>query len=221
MWSLKTRGIGLATARESMRHLSLRPLCTSHSACKALSTHALQSSVYEMCYSQNSALLTQKEVVKTAVDDGKSTASRPRGARALSSSSPLCFSSSEEASSNRRPLDPESWSESDYNQVAEQYLEDLEEALGVLEDKVDGFDMFNSQGVLTVNLGEQGTYVINKQTPNRQIWWSSPISGPKRYYYDANSGRWLNTRDDSLLEKLLYDEIKELLGTELELSIRE
>ena len=26
-----------------------------------------------------------------------------------------------------------------------------------------------------------GTYVINKQTPNKQIWLSSPISGPKRY----------------------------------------
>ena len=25
------------------------------------------------------------------------------------------------------------------------------------------------------------TWVINKQTPNRQIWWSSPISGPRRY----------------------------------------
>ena len=37
------------------------------------------------------------------------------------------------------------------------------------------------QGVLTVRLGELGTYVINKQTPNRQIWMSSPVSGPMRY----------------------------------------
>ena len=29
---------------------------------------------------------------------------------------------------------------------------------------------------MTVVLGEpHGTYVFNKQTPNRQIWWSSPI----------------------------------------------
>ena len=35
--------------------------------------------------------------------------------------------------------------------------------------------------MLTVRLGELGTYVINKQTPNRQIWMSSPISGPVRY----------------------------------------
>ena len=37
------------------------------------------------------------------------------------------------------------------------------------------------QGVLTVRLGDFGTYVINKQTPNRQIWMSSPLSGPVRY----------------------------------------
>ena len=37
------------------------------------------------------------------------------------------------------------------------------------------------QGVLTVRLGELGTYVINKQAPNRQLWMSSPLSGPVRY----------------------------------------
>lgn len=31
------------------------------------------------------------------------------------------------------------------------------------------------QGVLTLKLGEQGTYVINKQGPNQQIWLSSPV----------------------------------------------
>lgn len=30
-------------------------------------------------------------------------------------------------------------------------------------------------GVLTVKLGQKGTFVINKQTPNRQIWLSSPV----------------------------------------------
>lgn len=36
------------------------------------------------------------------------------------------------------------------------------------------------QGVLTLNLGSHGTYVINKQSPNKQIWMSSPLSGPVR-----------------------------------------
>ena len=29
--------------------------------------------------------------------------------------------------------------------------------------------------VLTLRLGELGTYVVNKQAPNRQIWLSSPV----------------------------------------------
>lgn len=33
----------------------------------------------------------------------------------------------------------------------------------------------SQSGVLTVKVGgEHGTYVINKQTPNKQIWLSSP-----------------------------------------------
>ena len=39
----------------------------------------------------------------------------------------------------------------------------------------------DQQGVLTVKLGQRGTYVINKQVPNRQIWMSSPV----RYKHDS------------------------------------
>lgn len=31
------------------------------------------------------------------------------------------------------------------------------------------------QGVLKIDLGSDGTWVLNRQIPNRQIWWSSPI----------------------------------------------
>ena len=41
-----------------------------------------------------------------------------------------------------------------------------------------------SQGVLTLNLGSHGTYVINKQAPNKQIWMSSPLSGPVRQVHN-------------------------------------
>ena len=35
--------------------------------------------------------------------------------------------------------------------------------------------------MLTIKFGNShGTYVINRQTPNKQIWLSSPKSGPKR-----------------------------------------
>lgn len=31
------------------------------------------------------------------------------------------------------------------------------------------------QGVLNIIIPGRGTWVLNKQTPNRQVWWSSPI----------------------------------------------
>lgn len=36
-------------------------------------------------------------------------------------------------------------------------------------------NLHRQQGVLNIMMGEHGTWVLNKQTPNRQVWWSSPI----------------------------------------------
>ena len=45
-----------------------------------------------------------------------------------------------------------------------------------------------ASGVLTVRLGGgRGTYVLNRQTPNRQLWVSSPVSGPLRFALDARA----------------------------------
>lgn len=42
----------------------------------------------------------------------------------------------------------------------------------------------HQSGVLTVKLGgDLGTYVINKQTPNKQIW----LSSPSRYVQKSKS----------------------------------
>lgn len=62
-----------------------------------------------------------------------------------------------------------------------------------------------------------GTYVINKQPPNKQIWLSSPISGPKRYDYvvisegqdskqDTATGGWVYLRDGTYLNEILQQE---------------
>jgi frataxin len=47
------------------------------------------------------------------------------------------------------------------------------------------------QGVLTAKM-KSGTYVLNKQPPNQQIWLSSPISGPKRF--EPRQNQWINVR---------------------------
>ncbi|KAI0216669.1 Mitochondrial matrix iron chaperone [Massospora cicadina] len=72
-------------------------------------------------------------------------------------------------------------------------------------------------GVLTLSLGELGTYVINKQPPNCQIWLSSPISGPKRYDFDVSSGQWVYHRDGTTLTQLLENELRGAFGAEVRL----
>jgi len=107
--------------------------------------------------------------------------------------------------------------EGQFHEIADEFLEGLEPVLEVLEKYVqDGdFDVVYSQGVLTVELGEHGSWVLNKQTPNRQIWWSSPISGPKRFKYNIDTERWVNTRDGNDMLELLKEEIKTITGKEL------
>jgi len=79
----------------------------------------------------------------------------------------------------------------------------------------------NQAGVLNVSVPGIGTYVLNKQPPNKQIWLSSPISGPKRYDWIVEgdrmhekqetrefvNGQWIYLRDGSNLTDLLNEEL--------------
>ncbi|CAI9769760.1 unnamed protein product [Fraxinus pennsylvanica] len=67
--------------------------------------------------------------------------------------------------------------EEKYHMLANSTIHDLIEKLEEYGDslEIDGFDVDYGNEVLTLKLGSLGTYVINKQTPNRQIWMSSPL----------------------------------------------
>jgi frataxin len=71
-------------------------------------------------------------------------------------------------------------------------------------------------GVLTIALGKHGTYVLNKQAPNAQIWSSSPVSGPVRY--DWHAGKWIYKRDGHELFQRLSSELTQLLGFSVHLD---
>jgi frataxin len=76
---------------------------------------------------------------------------------------------------------------------------------------------------MTIELSDKGSYVLNKQPPNKQIWLSSPISGPKRYDWvvtgesmnqkeGSGLGEWIYLRDGSKLSDLLRKEIGVEIG---------
>ncbi|BGP19437.1 Mitochondrial matrix iron chaperone [Rhodosporidiobolus nylandii] len=104
----------------------------------------------------------------------------------------------------------------EYQDVADKTMDRLTEYLEekVEELDIDGADVEYSSGVLTAKLGDKGTYVVNKQPPNKQIWLSSPISGPKRYDWDTTHRVWFYARDQDLMHSLLTRELRELLGDE-------
>jgi frataxin len=56
-----------------------------------------------------------------------------------------------------------------------------------------------------------GTFVINKQPPNQQIWISSPLSGPARFGYSPE-GVWVHHRRQGVsLGKLLDGELAKII----------
>ncbi|PFH50748.1 hypothetical protein AMATHDRAFT_144376 [Amanita thiersii Skay4041] len=96
-------------------------------------------------------------------------------------------------------------------------LESLEELLDGLGNS--NYEVEYHSGVLTLSLGEKGTYVINKQPPNKQIWLSSPFSGPKRYDYTEDADDWLYSRDSRSMGSLLNEELTKALGQSVDLRL--
>jgi len=108
-------------------------------------------------------------------------------------------------------------SQNNYERVSEDTLEHLYDYLDQLPEKVQTepeYDVSYSMGVLTAKISNKiGTYVINKQSPNRQIWLSSPMSGPKRYDFIEN--RWIYRHDGVSLHFLLQKEFEKVFGEKI------
>lgn len=108
------------------------------------------------------------------------------------------------------------WSLRQFHQQADEFLtgvlDQLETAGEDVGSRMPEFDVEYSAGVLTLKLGAaNGTYVLNKQPPNKQIWFSSPISGPKRFDFNQKTLQWTDQRTGELLPDLLGRELSHCL----------
>ncbi|XP_078438476.1 frataxin-like protein [Wolffia australiana] len=136
---------------------------------------------------------------------------------------PRFFSSSSSSQETAGPsvVDYQSILEEDeFHRLADDTIHGLQEKFEEFGDsiQVDGFDVDYGNQVLTLKIGSLGTYVINKQTPNRQIWLSSPLSGPSRFDWDGTKQCWLYRRTKAELLHLLQDELAKLCGKPINLS---
>ncbi|KNC52426.1 uncharacterized protein AMSG_08404 [Thecamonas trahens ATCC 50062] len=100
-----------------------------------------------------------------------------------------------------------------YHAVADETLEMVQEAIETVCDELGLADVDSalSQGVLNVAFEDgDAVFVLNKQTPNQQIWLSSPISGPMRFNYDVDAALWRHWRTGHELANLLRQEFSQL-----------
>jgi len=96
-------------------------------------------------------------------------------------------------------------SESEFERLAGQTLEGIAD---ILDSTLgDGADVDFSGGILTCTLDSGGQYVLNRHTPNRQIWLSSPRSGASHYAFDVGRAAWADTRTGRTLTDVLVEEL--------------
>ncbi|KXG50939.1 Frataxin [Penicillium griseofulvum] len=117
--------------------------------------------------------------------------------------------------------EPSPLTSEEYYEYSEHYFNVLQSHLEKAQEEGSDVEAEYSAGVLNISVPAIGTYVLNKQPPNKQIWLSSPISGPKRYDWIVEgdymhekqdsrpfvSGQWIYLRDGSNLTELLNSEL--------------
>ncbi len=91
--------------------------------------------------------------------------------------------------------------ESEFETLAEDVLQRVCRAL---EDASDDIDVELQEGVLTAELEDGRTFVLNRHVPLRQLWLSSPLSGA--LHFDYVDGSWRSTRDARDLAATLVDD---------------
>ncbi len=61
-------------------------------------------------------------------------------------------------------------------------------------------------GVLDIEIIKTGQqYVVNRNSGNQKIWYSSPFTGADYFAYDDIKNAWLNDLEIDLLDKLLQE----------------
>lgn len=99
---------------------------------------------------------------------------------------------------------PTTLTDHQYYRLADDSLNLILLELEEIADSNPDLDVEYSDGVMNVTIDSAGTYVINRQPPSKQIWLSSPLSGPKRFDYIEGTG-WVY-KDGTELKQLLKTE---------------
>ena len=95
--------------------------------------------------------------------------------------------------------------EKDFLEFSETKLTELADLIEN-NDKNSLFDVEYADGILSIDIFDDNkTYIINKHSASKKIWFSSPISGADYFSYDYASKKWLNQNNQELSEILLTE----------------
>lgn len=112
------------------------------------------------------------------------------------------------------PLVEDSMPESVYQTAADACLEHISEVLQAMEDDSELLEETNyGDGVLEIDCGDKGTFVINKHYATQQIWYSSPVSGA-HYFEAASRPLWISQNLEMSVYKFLHEELSGLSASE-------
>jgi CyaY protein len=103
-------------------------------------------------------------------------------------------------------------SETEFNALVDETLLKIETALERLD--VD-LDFECAAGILEVSFDDHSKIIVNRQTPNREIWVAARSGG---YHFRLENGQWRGTRDGRELFAVLSECISEQAGEAVDLG---
>jgi len=86
--------------------------------------------------------------------------------------------------------------ESEFHRAVDAVLARIESSL----EDADGIDVDLESGILTVTCADASRVIVNRQTPNREIWVAARSGG---YHFAWRDGQWRDTRGGDELFALL------------------
>ncbi len=95
--------------------------------------------------------------------------------------------------------------ESEFHQRVDAILSSIE---AVMDDVETDIDAELNGGILTLTFENDSKVIVNRQTPNREIWVAAK-SGGFHFRFDRNASAWVNTRSGEALAALLTRVVSE------------
>jgi len=105
--------------------------------------------------------------------------------------------------------------ESELHQRVDALLQDVQEQLDCIDVSIDSE---LASGILTLTFEGGSKIIVNRQTPNRELWVAAKSGG---YHFRFLAPTWTDTRSGESLERLLSRVISEQAASRVELQLNE